>query len=101
MTLLTNITSYQVVELPDDKYFFVGELPGELLLFQNVGTNGKLTLTEPQFLTMLDNGEARLINPPGRETPTGSDPYIFSPIVPPGTSEAKLRKLSCFRNISY
>lgn len=86
------ITADQAIELPDDKYVFIRELPDNSLLFQNIRTNGSLTLTEQQFLTLLADGEARLIDPPGRGTPKNSDPNIFSPVVPPGTSETKLRE---------
>lgn len=92
MSLTVDITSYQAIELPDDKYVFIRELPGDLLLLQNTRTNSSLTLTERQFLTLLADGEARVIDPPGRETPKKSDPNTFSPVVPPGTSEARLRE---------
>ena len=92
MSLTIDIASHQVIDLPDDRYVFLNELPGSLLLLQNTRTNASLSLTEQQFLTLLADGEARLINPPGRGAPKGCDPEIFSPIVPAGTSETKLRE---------
>lgn len=64
MSLTIDIASHQVIDLPDDRYVFLNELPGSLLLLQNTRTNANLSLTEKQFLSLLAAGEARLISPP-------------------------------------